>query len=138
MESIGQRLSRLRLSKVGSTGKKLGLRPLAKVAGVSVETYRQWEMNPDAKIPDKAVVGLAKYHGVTPVYIRFGGDLADRPTLDTQALELALTMFDVVQSALGASVPPAKRALVLRQLYERAAAGTLDRHTAEDIISLAL
>lgn len=136
---IGDRLRALRRKKAASMpGKRLGIRGPADAAGVSAETYRQWELDPSRKIADEHIAALARYFGTTPQYIRYGGDPHQQPALDTKALEAAITMMDVVLSSLGASLPPAKRALVLRQLYERATAGGLDRRVAEDIIALAL
>lgn len=139
METLGERLKRLRKGKAARMpGGRLGLRVVAKAAGTTHETYRQWEESDDPKIADTNIRALARYYGVTENYIRYGNGVKEPTTPDWAALEAALTMLDTVESALGASVPPQKKYLVIRQLYDRATNGTLDRSSAEDIISLAL
>jgi len=139
MDDIGKRLRELRRKKAASEPHgKLGVRKPAAAAGVSAQTYLNWETKPNPKIEDRQIKALARFYGTTAQYIRFGNDISEKAAIDMDALERALTMFDAVQSRLGASVPPRKRSLVIRQLYERAASGQLDGRTAEDIISLAL
>src|SRR5690606_7672957 len=129
MKTFGDRLRYCREAHGDS------LRAAADAAGVSHETIASWERNAVKNVPDEPVRRLAKRYRRTFDWLKHGQEPGD---IDEQSLEEAFYWLGLLESELGASVPLEKRHKVLRQLYQRAAAGTLDRSSAEDIIGLAL
>lgn len=95
---VAKRLAQLRRIKQVEEERDIPQSELAAVVGTTPESYGRYE-NGRRKVPDDAIIALAKFYGVSPGYIRYGepAGASGQPT-HIQPAGNELTAHDIAES----------------------------------------